>query len=852
MAKLRRELYMGSESPIASGDGGLRLLLDTSKFNSGTYYFEISVYNGESSARDVVLHNSNHGVEATITVPAYTTTYTRFRTSFTPNNTYPEKHLSYSTAPLNLQVYARIVIVQDTGGSALTASQGLFNLGRRQGLGMTTPTVDTPVDGNYWFYTAANLDGATKTFEAEVVYYTTSSKNLVTIKLQEDNGSYTFSDKVTVVNAETAITPTRVRVSFTPVDGRHYRFVFRGSATKYETYILESRVIITQADATAITKFEDVHEWATTASNVIGLYDPNEWSIQHNHYPEHTAQSANTNTFQQAKNGSWATLPNSSITGPGSLQQIRGSTAITMPTSAKDIRPNWATTGAWGVRIVAICVVASQAFEYLGNITLSLTPSSTKFADYVAPTPTATVALTPTSIYGYGYFWDGNIILSLTPGAIHFANYAYLGNIPIQFIPNSIYSFGLYEYLGSITLTLLPAADYSFTRILGLTERGDLIIREAGGYGMAITESGELALLTNIVTESGRFINRARPNVSQWAYAGTISIELTPASPNFAEFPNYSASVGLILTPQSSFFVDVPPYQGNLIVSLTPASLYQYGFFYTGTVAVSLLLSSTAFVTYVFTGAITLSIIPEAADYHYGVEAVYEGNIPLALTPQASYGPEWALIGGIAVEIIPTSSYFRDFLYQASVPLEIIPNPSYFWVPIYSYDGDVAFSLLPASDHFGDYIYYGALLTSLLPSSPHLADYVFGADQILNVLPQSFFAPGWTVTGAIDVTLLPGADYKQDFYLIGDVLVRLLPGSTHLANYIYSGFIQLLLGLLNLDAQEAIELFFFDSIESGSMPPAPQGIYPYPVIETKTLPAPTETVIYIETEERVK
>jgi hypothetical protein len=822
MAKFRREVYIGNESPVAIGDGKCRVLLDTTKFTSGTYYLEITAYNGDSSSRDIALHNSNHTVEATITVPAGTTTYTRFRTSFTPDNNYQEKHFYFSTAPSSLSFHARIIIVQDT--SAVLNTQGAPFLGFRNGVGMSTPTVDTWVDGNYWLYTIANWDGTTKTFEAEVVYWTNSTKNSVTIKLQEDDGSFNFSDKVTVVNAGTATVPTRVRVSFIPVGGRNYRFVFRGSATKYETYVWEARIVITQNDPTAITKFEDGYEWGPNFTDTIhGYHDPAEWTITHDHYAEHTGYGSTSNTYQQAKNGSWATLTNSSITG---INRIRGSTAITMPTSAKELRPQYATAIPAGCRIVTICVIASTTFEYAGNIIVSLTPGSSFFAAY-SYTGAATLELIPNSSYTQlaVFEYSGAISLELILSSTHLAHFVSQGNIGLSLLPSS-------------TTNYYPAI-FSY-----LNERGQFIFNTWGG----LTEFGTKKAFYQTVDESGIWDKSG--NLPLDKYVGTVVVELQPNSV-YQDVPpllfQYQGEIAVSLTPNSPYAADAPPYQGSVTFTLTPNSSYGYAFYYTGNIAINLLPVSPSFANYPYSGAIPLALLLGSI---YGPIFTYAGAILIEELPGATYVEEWTYLGNVLLQMVPNSSYLRDFVYQASVPLEIISTSSYF--PIYFYTADVALSLLPASNHFGDYVYYGALLTSLLPASPYFSDYVFVGNQFLNFILQSAFVPQWEVVGEIDLTLFPGADYKHDFYFPGSILIRLLPESTHLAHYLYFGLIQILLSLSNLDAQEPIESFFFDSIESGSMSPAPQGIYPYPVIETKTLPPPTETVIYIETEERVK
>lgn len=90
---------------------------------------------------------------------------------------------------------ARVILIQDS--APLTSTETQIEIGNNESSNSTA--VHALTSPKYWTYTSANWDG-TCTFFAEATYSTSSTKGTATITLQEDDGSWNFSDLVTIVS----------------------------------------------------------------------------------------------------------------------------------------------------------------------------------------------------------------------------------------------------------------------------------------------------------------------------------------------------------------------------------------------------------------------------------------------------------------------------------------------------------------------------------------------------------------------------------------------------------------------------------------------------------------------------
>jgi len=255
-----------STSVAANG----RIFLDTAQFNGATYYFEILAINNDSSAKTVRLRIPGGTEQVQISVPSGTSTFTLFRSSsFTPSgssNNLTVEILNTTTSAGQVQVKAgRVIIIQND--SVITNTETQIEIGNEET--KSSASIIPNAAPKYWTYNSANWDG-TKTFYAEVVYTRSSTMSSTSWYLQEDNGSFANwgtggNQQITIVSASTATTITRTRVSFTPVDGRHYRIASVDSDTMNPSHFnYNGKIVIDQAS------FQESQSNTASANDVQG------------------------------------------------------------------------------------------------------------------------------------------------------------------------------------------------------------------------------------------------------------------------------------------------------------------------------------------------------------------------------------------------------------------------------------------------------------------------------------------------------------------------------------------------------------------------------------------------------
>jgi len=270
---LRHEINLLCRSIVAadsiSGELEERFYFDPSKFSGSiSCYLEIYAY-VDSGLVSIKLNDSSDNVDAQLYTP--TGAYDLARSSaISPALTADEYYVYKDHVDINIRT-AHLIIIQDTSTSAMTATEHQIEIGDCQleffntsGSALTYP--------KYWYYDSSNWDG-TLTCYAEVVWSVPNDKYYVTIKLQEDDGSWSWSDKVTIVDQGTSETVTRTRVSFTPTTGRHYRlyYITEGTKDSYGANIYLGKIIVQQTDATEITKWESQHLLINTGETGTGL-----------------------------------------------------------------------------------------------------------------------------------------------------------------------------------------------------------------------------------------------------------------------------------------------------------------------------------------------------------------------------------------------------------------------------------------------------------------------------------------------------------------------------------------------------------------------------------------------------
>jgi len=340
-----------------------------------SYYFEavVALYT-TNTAPWVRLYNNNGDILASITDK--NNNWVRRRAAITPTDSYPTYHVAvyadWASGGVGINA-ARILILQNAGAS-LTATETQIEIGSYQEA-ITASAYAALTYPKYWLYTAANWDG-TKVFSAEVVYACSSSKGPMYARLEEDDGAFAnWAEKVVIVSAGNGTVPIRVRVTFTPTDGRNYRIAVYTTGSKTPPNIYCGKIVVTQTGT--ITKLETVQTVLDRYFDSTGYltdsdiyYDPAEWDgVTKTFYHEHDAPGSGTNTskLQSDPNGTPADIANSSITG---TNRTRGGTALTMPGTAKEI-DTYLTAGALHhSKLIAIISIVTGT-TYNESVTLA-------------------------------------------------------------------------------------------------------------------------------------------------------------------------------------------------------------------------------------------------------------------------------------------------------------------------------------------------------------------------------------------------------------------------------------------------------------------------------------------------
>jgi len=400
------------------------------------------------------------------------------------------------------------------------------------------------------------------------------------------------------------------------------------------------------------------------------------------------------------------------------------------------------------------------------------------------------------------------------------------------------------EYTGNVILSLNPTSIYRFHF---LNERGQFIF----GGQVGITEFGSHKAPYATVDESG--IWDSKGNLPLDKYVGTVVIELQPDS-NYQYSPplnfEYQGNISLSLSPNAIYYEEWY-YQASVLEALIPNSSYEYAIFYNGNVLLNLNPNSSYSSHFVYQGSVGLNLSPQSTFF-----AVYPylGNVLFALSPQGTYHVDYFYPSSLSIVFTLSAIHSIEWNVMGDLTLNLFPNSSYSSIVVQVYQGNIGLSISPNSLFFADYPYSSSVQIGLLVSSISYLDFppyqgMIGLSLILSSETEFYF----TYEGSVLISLFPQSSYIliQEFYCLGQIKISLFPGEISYANYVYLGLVGLFLILSNLDAQEPIESFLFEQIDS-PMPAVTQGVYPYPTIETKTPPIPPETVIYIETEERVK
>ncbi len=143
------------------------VLLDSTQYSSGTYYFEVDASTTSATNATISLVNATSGVSIADLTTVNGTSFARYRSSsFTPPGVPTEYKVQAGNQAVGKKVIAaRIVILQNA--TSLTNTETDIEIGNNEIL--TSTATSTLASPKYWSYNSSKWDGS-PTFAAEVTY----------------------------------------------------------------------------------------------------------------------------------------------------------------------------------------------------------------------------------------------------------------------------------------------------------------------------------------------------------------------------------------------------------------------------------------------------------------------------------------------------------------------------------------------------------------------------------------------------------------------------------------------------------------------------------------------------------
>lgn len=276
--RMRQEVNIINTTLGSSGDSNEIIYIDPSKYSSTlSYRFEI-VAMVSSGTGTVVLHDSSNNIHAAISVSSTNMTNYVAYCSTAPTTDSYHINLSGGTG-LSVQS-AKLIIIQDAGVGDVTATESQVEIGNNETAKNNTSA--SPLNyPKYWYYDSANCDG-TASFYVQASYSVSNAAAAVTVILQKDAAGdlATWSDVVTIVNAQTQTVPTlSSRVTFTPVSGCNYRITAYISSGSYTYSIYNAKIVVDQAGGSnlsgSVANISSILSSidCTTSSNIFGVVE---------------------------------------------------------------------------------------------------------------------------------------------------------------------------------------------------------------------------------------------------------------------------------------------------------------------------------------------------------------------------------------------------------------------------------------------------------------------------------------------------------------------------------------------------------------------------------------------------
>ena len=287
-----------------------------------------------------------------------------------------------------------------TGGSASGGTGGTGGDGGDGGAGRSTNGIGNPgfnpggagaggrSTGN------PNVNGGDGALGRAIISYNLSQSATTTITLQESDGTgdgfVGWADKITIISAGTASTPTRARsTSFTPIAGRNYRIAVKEGYSGATHAIYNAKIIVDQASSP--TKLEPQYLLANkTLASGTGLqkyltsWNSAEWTNSANTYTHQVDAANNSTSVIEVDTSGGIQVSGSVVTSPDNAGV---SSSMTMPaTGDLDMK---ATTNNSDIYASRILVAVTPD-------TTAPTPNPPRFTS--VPTPNSTTQVSMTSV----------------------------------------------------------------------------------------------------------------------------------------------------------------------------------------------------------------------------------------------------------------------------------------------------------------------------------------------------------------------------------------------------------------------------------------------------------------------
>jgi hypothetical protein len=277
---------------------------DTADYNGEAVYLEVFAKNLSGGSLVVFLESDTTAdfgtpeIEQSVSIPGNTDYWTLIRSAQVTGIGGPYfkvAHPAVNGTDVEVKL-AKLIILQSA--TDITETQTQIEVGNYQSeilaaAANTWYVIDFP---KWWKYESAKWDPA-PTITFGITYLCENDMGSIDFGIQEDDGAggWTTTPIATITGLTSETVDYQESASFTPTNGKIHRLVWRSSNTMYGMDIYNAKMILTQTDATAITKLQP--EYLLINEAVLFdefqmespiYFDPGEWEgVNNAYYHEH-------------------------------------------------------------------------------------------------------------------------------------------------------------------------------------------------------------------------------------------------------------------------------------------------------------------------------------------------------------------------------------------------------------------------------------------------------------------------------------------------------------------------------------------------------------------------------------